>query len=121
MDSRAETLADEKLGEEKETERTRSPSPSPIPSIVKGQKEFGDQPTDIEDSSHEATREGGGAPAAADAVYPSGFILAAIVIALLLSIFLVRAIALWLLGDLGTPSLIPNPHHMDFPQTCNAA
>jgi hypothetical protein len=92
MDSRAETLADEKMGEDKETGRTRTPSPSPIPSIEKENNEFGDQPTDIEGSIHEAKKDeaDGDAPASNDVEYPSGFRLAAIVIALLLSIFLVR-------------------------------
>ena len=90
MDSRAETLADEKLGEEKETGRTRTPSPSPIPSIEKEKNEFGDQPTDIEGSIHEAKKEEGDASAEDEVEYPSGLRLSAIVVALLLSIFLVR-------------------------------
>jgi hypothetical protein len=89
MDSRAETLAGEKEAgrvEDKETGRTRSPSP--VPSIDKEKNDFGDQPTDIEGSIPEE-KTFNDASADDEGDYPSGFRLAAIVLALLLSIFLV--------------------------------
>lgn len=80
MDSRAETLA-----EDKEAERTHSPSLTP--SIDKEKNDSSDQPTDIEGSTHENPSDN--VDTAVDE-YPSGLRLGAIVVALLLSIFLVR-------------------------------
>jgi hypothetical protein len=79
MDSRAETLA-----EEKELERSASPTPSP--SINKEKEDFGDSPTDNEGGSVQGeaanAEEDGGE-------YPNGTRMAFIVVALLLSVFLV--------------------------------
>lgn len=82
MDSRAETLAEKEVG--------RSISPSPRPSFNKEQDtKFDEAPTDNEDGSVKNIPEEG-TSAVAEAEYPSGFRLAAIVVALLLSIFLVK-------------------------------
>jgi len=79
MDSRAETLA-----EEKEFERSASPTPSP--SLNKGKESFEDSPTDNEDGSVQSeapnTEED-------DGEYPNGTRMTFIVVALLLSVFLV--------------------------------
>lgn len=83
MDSRAPTLAEGRGAD-------RTPSPSPIPSINKEKTQFGDQPTDTEGSIHEKPSDNVATTIVDDIEYPSGLRLAAIVIALLLSIFLVR-------------------------------
>ena len=79
MDSRAETLA-----EEKEFERSASPTPSP--SINKERENFDDSPTDNEGGSVQSeapnTEED-------DGEYPNGTRMTFIVVALLLSVFLV--------------------------------
>ncbi|KUJ18298.1 MFS general substrate transporter [Mollisia scopiformis] len=82
MDSRAETLAGDK-------EVERSVSPSPRPSFNKEiDNKIDDQPTDNEDGSVKNVSEGV-ANGEDEVEYPAGFRLAAIVVALLLSIFLV--------------------------------
>jgi hypothetical protein len=81
MDSRAETLAEDK-------EMGRSVSPSPPTSINKETKaNLDDLPTDNEDGSVRDVTPAEGVEGEGE--YPEGFRMAAIVIALLLSIFLV--------------------------------
>ncbi len=84
MDSRAETLAEKEVG--------RSMSPSPRPSFNKEEDtKFDEAPTDNEEGSVRNVSDR--APPAEreedEAEYPTGFRLAAIVVALLFSIFLV--------------------------------
>lgn len=84
MDSRAETLA-----EEKELERN---TPSPRLSYNKeADTKFDEGPTDNEEGSFKDAPQATATPAVEvdETEYPAGFKLAAIVIALLLSIFLV--------------------------------
>jgi hypothetical protein len=84
MDSRSLTLA-----EEKEFENTATPSPRP--SFEKETKTDTDgSPTDKEDGSVTNTPPGG----EVEGEYPEGFRLAFIVIALLMSIFLVSSLIL---------------------------
>ena len=86
MDSRAETLAEKEVG--------RSISPSPRPSFNKEEDtKFDEAPTDNEEGSVKNVSEATGAATEEDeGEYPSGFRLAAIVVALLMSIFLVSIV-----------------------------
>jgi MFS transporter, DHA2 family, glioxin efflux transporter len=80
MDSRSVTLAEDK-------EVGRPTTPSPRPSFEKESKtDLEDSPTDKEDGS---ITNGNAPEEEVDGQYPEGFRLAFIVIALLLSIFLV--------------------------------